>query len=166
MNLYVKEAWRIGAWDENWDRIACDYKADAYCDRSWRDVPDEEMFQRFWIDSTNEAMAAGRVHDEEGQYQWEPGDSPTRWRSSRFMPKLAARLWLDVLSVRVERVKDISAADAGAEGIEVPIDGLPERGWREIWIELWDGINAKRGFSFAANPYVWVVEFKRLEATT
>ena len=68
--------------------------------------------------------------------------------------------------VRVERLQDISAVDAGAEGITVPIDGLPERGWREIWIELWDGINAKRGFSWKSNPWVWCVEFKRLEATT
>ncbi len=86
-----------------------------------------------------------------------------RWRPSIFMPRWACRLELDVLSVGVERVQLISEADAVAEGI-VGTHFAPEPdAAREKFRELWDSINAKRGYSWASNPWVWVVKFKRRE---
>ena len=72
------------------------------------------------------------------------------WRPSIHMRKEYARIWLEVSDVRVERVQDVAEEDAVAEGFE----------YREHFIRLWDLLNDKRGYGFAANPWVWVVGFK------
>jgi len=82
------------------------------------------------------------------------------WRPSIFMPRHASRLTLEITGVRVERVQDISEDDAKAEGVEpfAPDDGR----YRIGYAELWDSINAKRGFGWEVNPWAWVLEFKRV----
>ncbi len=97
------------------------------------------------------------------------------WRPSIFMPRWASRLTLEITHVRLERVQDISEADAIAEGCEMDDDGMPKEqphesgigmvGWDsaiEWYSDLWDSINAARGFSWERNPWVWVIVFKRL----
>lgn len=88
------------------------------------------------------------------------------WRPSIFMPKEACRIFLRVTGVRVERLQEISNADAKAEGIppeeEWPFDDTP----REMFAYLWDDINAKRNggaYAWDSNPWVWVVQFERTE---
>lgn len=79
------------------------------------------------------------------------------WKPGIHMPRAASRITLEVTGVRVERLQDISEADACAEGIGSPLTRdckVP------VYAELWDTINAKRG-SWASNPFVWVVEFRR-----
>ena len=82
------------------------------------------------------------------------------------MPKWAARIWLEITGVRVERVQEISHADAVAEGYEEcePNNyGTGSRA-RDWFACLWDSINGKKnGCSWAENPWVWIVEFKRVE---
>jgi hypothetical protein len=98
-----------------------------------------------------------------------------RWRPSIHMPKDRARIWLEVESVRVERLQHgLDVAAVRAEGIVVPdVDyTVPERpdvldyeqlGYAlEKFSELWDKLNAKRGFAWATNPWVWVVKFRRV----
>ena len=80
-----------------------------------------------------------------------PAEVPDRWRPSIFMPRWASRLTLEVRSVRVERLNDITDTDARAEGTA----------GRDAYQSLWDRINAKRA-AWASNPWVWVVEFRRL----
>lgn len=95
------------------------------------------------------------------------------WKPSIFMPRWASRITLEVTAVRVERLNDISEADALAEGITWPdVDGKPYRppidltGMSDLrlaakcYAELWESING-RG-SWAKNPMVWVYEFKRV----
>lgn len=93
-----------------------------------------------------------------------------RWRPSIHMPRWASRITLEVVGVRVERLQDISQDDARAEGAppsHTSIDavsrefGYPDfpRSW---YAQLWDQINGPG--SWDANPWVWVVEFKRIEA--
>lgn len=90
-----------------------------------------------------------------------------KWRPSIFMPKWACRLWLKVKSVRVERVQEIRQADVLSEGVEsYQIDKFRPHFHRDdcpglAFREVWDSINAKRGFGWDMNPFVWVVEFER-----
>lgn len=90
-----------------------------------------------------------------------------KWRPSIHMPKKFARIWLRVVDVRVERVQDISYEDCIAEtGAPSTYDlGGPEpykRNMVGVFSFLWDSINAKRGYGWDANPWVWVVEFERV----
>lgn len=95
-----------------------------------------------------------------------------RWRPAIHMPRYRCRLFLDVLSIRVERLRAITEADAQAEGAELTgddeaQDGAPDapraESYRAGFASLWDVINAGRGHSWASNPWVWVVGFKRVE---
>lgn len=87
------------------------------------------------------------------------------WRPSIHMPRWASRITLVITGVRVERAQDISEDDAEAEGIHLL--GLPKeeryshpRKHIVAFQALWDLINQKRGYSWASNPWVWVIEFK------
>ena len=104
-----------------------------------------------------------------------PNDHGWRWarRNSIHMPRYASRILLDVVSVRVERLQDISEDDARAEGVTpFPIGG--EDCWsdgtrRSAFEYLWGQINGfvgdpKARAPWASNPWVWVVTFKRTEA--
>lgn len=96
------------------------------------------------------------------------------WRPSIHMPRWASRILLEIVSVRVERLQDISEADAIAEGIE-----RVGEGWQRFHCDpdapvgqpftmnpvlayrgLWESINGPS--SWDANPWVWIVEFKRV----
>lgn len=81
-----------------------------------------------------------------------------RWTPAIHMPRAASRITLEVTSVRVERLGEISEADARAEGFELgapPCTDAPLRWYRN----LWESINGPG--SWAANPWVWVIEFRR-----
>jgi len=93
--------------------------------------------------------------------------------SSIHMPRWASRINLEITGIRVERVQDITKTDIRAEGVEVfylDQDGndydfrFSEKqiGYANFRF-LWDSINAKRGYGWVVNPWVWVVEFKRVE---
>lgn len=99
-----------------------------------------------------------------------------KWRPSIFMPRWASRITLEVVSVRVEWVQDISESDAEAEGVTPkgyvasrPItlvgDKLEHTAYRDTFHTLWDSINAKRSYPWADNPWVWVPTFKVQEIT-
>jgi len=82
-----------------------------------------------------------------------------KWRPSIHMPRWASRIQLNVTNVRVERVQDIDPWDCVEEGVDCEVDHAAPK-----FIELWDKINGKRlGCSWADNPWVWVVEFNRVE---
>lgn len=80
------------------------------------------------------------------------------WRPSIHMPRWASRILLEVTAVRVERLQDISHDDACAEGIESQKGGAAA--CIERYRDLWKSINGPD--SWNANPWVWVVEFKRV----
>jgi hypothetical protein len=83
-----------------------------------------------------------------------------RWRSSRFMPRWASRITLDVTGVLVERLQDISEADALAEGMRCDKDTLAATGhatYIDAFRDIWEQINGPG--SWEKNPWVWVIEF-------
>jgi hypothetical protein len=89
-----------------------------------------------------------------------------QWRPSIHMPRWASRITLEVIGVRVERLQDISEADAEAEGCEpLPMCGGPEVGGYNCYQSgfelLWGSINGKLA-PWSSNPWVWVVEFQRI----
>lgn len=89
------------------------------------------------------------------------------WKPSIHMPRWASRITLVVTGVRVERLQDISKADALAEGVNVHQDhhGKPTTSIYspvQAYRDLWEQINGPG--SWDANPWVWAVDFKRLEA--
>ncbi len=96
-----------------------------------------------------------------------PCGAPERWRPSIHMPRWASRLTLRIKSVRVERLQEISEADAKAEGWsrrdgvssdpQVHIDAA-----RDWFGDLWESINGPG--SWSANPWVWVIEFDVIQA--
>jgi hypothetical protein len=101
------------------------------------------------------------------------------WRPSIFMHRWASRITLDITAIRMERLQDISEADATAEGVEqMHIGNEPACVWRDYQLKgdthfactcaresyrtLWESINGRD--SWAGNPWVWVISFRRATA--
>jgi hypothetical protein len=106
----------------------------------------------------------GRI-DYEASIAWNK-DMYGKLRPSIHMPRWASRITLEVTGVRVERLQDITEADAEAEGVAFmrDIPDADETLTAKVLFEiLWDSINAKRGYGWDVNPWVWVVEFRRVK---
>lgn len=93
----------------------------------------------------------------------------TKYLAARYAPKEASRIRLELLSVRVERVQDITPEDARAEGGQDPSWLETEKarcypGWCSRFTQLWDRINKARGYGWLVNPWCWVLTFKRLNS--
>lgn len=102
-----------------------------------------------------------------------------KWQRGRFLPKELCRIWLEVVSVRVERLQDISESDAIAEGIGCGFQlnsGYPDyqhvnNGVCEVtqdtaamsFCSLWQTIHEGKNSDWNNNPWVWVIEFKQIE---
>lgn len=153
--LWLKETWRVGAWNADKGAIAVDYKADGFCRREWLRVQDEDQFQRLMLQSSEDAeKACGRSE----QYIWKPGDSPCRWCSGRFMPRWASRLSLENIGSRPERLRSITEEDARNEGVNPNIERGTEKfigGFKHLWNKLKD-----RTAPWESNPTVWRIEFR------
>lgn len=109
------------------------------------------------------AMSAER--DEDGPYVYAADDPPldqrlcARWRPSIHMPRVACRIKLEITDVRVERLQDISEADAKAEGWPGTLTSPYAISYPKIWYkQLWQDINGRE--SWDQNPWVWVIGFK------
>lgn len=174
--LWVRERWRIGAFRQADgafpNRFALDFLASPELARTPWCYPPIDAWTKLSRQSLQEcakAAAAGSkdLWEDGDGWGWEHGKSPCRWRPSIHMPRWASRITLEITGVRVERLRDISEADAIAEGIErkdsVWKDYRTDGGWscpiNSYW-SLWDSINGPG--SWDANPWVWVVEFKRI----
>ena len=88
-------------------------------------------------------------------------------RPSIFMPRWASRITLEITEVRVERLQEISINDCKNEGIKDRVTKVGNDWLSDAIVqfrELWDSLNAKRGYGWEVNPWVWVVLFRRLNA--
>ncbi len=104
----------------------------------------------------------------DGELDSDMFDAGCTWRPSIHMPRWASRITLEVTGVRVEELQEISYEDAKAEGVEFwrnngSLTELPPCSQHRYEFEdLWTSINGAD--SWNANPWVWVVSFRRLEA--
>jgi len=131
-------------------------------------------------------------HDDE-KPKWNEGTYEFfGWKPSIFMPKSAARIWLEITNIRVERVQDISEEDAKAEGVKKNCEGdiekcpacskigicqaenewhhytrdfddFPAYSAQESYLSFWEKINGAE--SLAVNPWIWALTFKVLSIT-
>ena len=155
--LWVKETWQYYDWNEEGEPCIR-YAADNAT--AWPDPAPEDWVGRLgdvWEELSRDEnfKVDGRARDR-------------KWRPSIFMFKWASRIQLEVVSVRVERLQDISEADAIAEGSrlwadeqDTPARDTPGGETRLIYRQLWESINGAG--SWDKNPWVWVVEFKRIK---
>lgn len=135
---------------------------------------------RLWVKETfKENVPPSRwIYRATDEATLDPRDKQ-HWKPSIFMSRRASRITLEIVSVRVERVQEISEEDVKAEGVRWYDDGK-YKGWecqepetgriglvvddpRTAFMYLWDSINAKRGFGWQTNPWVWAITFKRIQ---
>lgn len=167
--LWVREDWRTGKLLDKYSATKIEtsandvgYKSGPYCPL-WYEA---DGLYRQW------GSADKRDFGDKG-----------RLRIARFMPRWASRITLEITGVRVERVQDISEADAIAEGIEGRWHPNASDIWtwrdyaraerfaygamwgpRESYRTLWESLHGKDpAHAWAANPWVWCLSFKRVE---
>lgn len=101
---------------------------------------------------------------------WQKNDIAdiTKWKPSIHMPKEAARIWIKVTDVRVERLQDITPQEAWKEGARCScMSPVPDcSGNKTAFIDIWDSTIKKSdldSYGWDASPWVWVIEFERCE---
>ena len=162
--LYVRETWRVGAWSLDDNLIAVDYLADNHARREWLRC-DDKIADRLIDQSIQDAeKALGKRPRHYNEYDWEPGQSPCRWRRSFHMPKEFSRIWLKNEGVIADKLQEITEADAEKEGMCISMTSGWSYSCRAAFQELWDKINKDRG-SWKSNPPVWVVDFSIVSTT-
>lgn len=121
-----------------------------------------------------ETWCKGSWGNEKERYYYKADDNDfyCTWHPSIHMPKEAARIWLKVTDVRVERLQDITDDGAKAEGANwkngknVGWEEKMKRTAVERFAEIWDSTIKKSDldrYGWAANPWVWVIEYERCE---
>jgi len=129
---------------------------------------------RLWVRESFNVIEGGPIRDAAGgqmdyadaeiYYRASTPDACRCWRPSIYMPRWASRITLEVTGVKVERLQEISEADAEAEGCEegyCTVDGIAE-GWsaKSDFARLWNSINGPGAWE--ANPWVVAISFARL----
>lgn len=168
--LWVKEPWRALGWDEDFTGVAVQYRDGT---RQWCDFPEPVYSQSDdhwteWLIKETERIAAlpGVSYNRETElYQWD-SDDVIPWKTPLFMPRWASRITLENVSVKVERLFDISQEDAKAEGVS--IEATRTLTYRGAFAITWDAINKKRGWGWegGSNPWVWAISFRRINANS
>ena len=132
---------------ETWSPIYPDKESNEVCGYIYKEDSLEEYDNRY---------------PDGEDYQW-----GGKWRPSIHMPKEAARIWLNVTDVRVERLQEITEEQIGREGVEVEYPHvLNGEEKRYAFSTLWNSTVKKSDldrYGWNANPWVWVIEFERCE---
>ncbi len=144
--LWVRETWR-----DRWGMAYANYgTGNAYPIDDVREIEYKAGGNGFFMHGCN-------LCPDEPTVKW---GEWSKWRPSIFMPREAARIFLRVTEVRVERLQDISYDDCLQEGMHdygTDVDTLG------AFQDLWQKLNAKRGYGWDKNPWVWVIGFERIE---
>lgn len=135
-----------------------------------------------WVRETWQYKKYGEYGDSPNDFMYKADANETwvhPWRSPYHMPREAARIFLKVKNVRFERLQEITEGDALAEGVhpwglqterntskwcrytKITDPGSPVGTNRGEFAAYWDTLNAKRGYGWETNPWVWVIEFEK-----
>lgn len=141
----------IGLSDPNIAKQWCEY---CSCDGEYANPPGN-----LWVRETHLPKTSGTIYraDFSESEAAGLGGMYGGWKPSIFCKRKDSRITLEIVGVRVERLQDISESDALAEGIthHTMNDSRVEYQW------LWESING--AVSWESNPWVWVIEFKRIK---
>lgn len=162
--LYVRETYQYYDWNED-GQPCIRYCADGVA--LWKTVVGDDDVQAAVIDIWSGLS-------EPANYDIDQHARDRRWRPNIHHPRWASRIDLEITGLRIERLQDISEDDAKAEGcqplpwvttdvgdlIDWPLKSL-DRPYANSFAMLWESISGPG--SWNANPWVWVVEFKRIE---
>lgn len=149
----------------------CDYACGKKVLEQW--TPYGVVGDRLWVRETwtsdgadiQRVLMAQRKIPIRCLYRANPADAKRvgttfKWTPSIHMPRWASRITLEIIELRAERLQNISDTDSVSEGIP---NGAYAINPRESFRSLWDDINSQRGFGWDANPWVWVIEFKKVQ---
>jgi len=170
--LWVRETWtadfgttfsdNYGAW---WHEMPGSLRTRAAVQYVWYKADDSVYHPRLATDDEDIPALPST---------WEPREkdrSGLRWRSPIHMPRWASRLTLEITDVRVQRLQDISEADAKDEGVTAGVCTHPDCSpgscadsrYRPAFLLGWDRLNGKRA-PWSSNPWVYALTFRRVEA--
>lgn len=140
--LWVRESWRPMSGHSAWD-LLIKYAADGPSNLGDRHIEDGDVDVGDWV--FPKAAKHGFV-------------------SPIFMPRWASRTTLEITGVNLIPLQELSPNDIRAEGIKMPTwnpdTGAGEVDPWEVFAATWDHINAKRGYPWDSNPFVWRLKFK------
>jgi hypothetical protein len=162
---------------EPWHHIQCPELTDSY---GTEYKPRYEVGNILWVRETwcerlgdvSKGEYIYKAHKEPQDEMHQYALNQNKWRPSLFMPRKAARIFLRVMHVWVERLQDITEEDARDEGVRDPYEYQAPEYYDQAHFSgveinkcafagLWDSLNSKRGYSWEANPWVWVYTFER-----
>lgn len=133
-----------------------------------RACPYGQPGERLWVRETFAVYGDKKMHviHYRADRPHHVGQKGMGYKPSIHMPRWACRILLEITAVRIERLRDITAEQALAEGVTSCVESLAPSGniysQVELFGLLWSSINGTD--SWNANPWVWVVEFKRVTA--
>ncbi len=121
-------------------------------DRLWV----RETFNSDWCDHVIYKADGGSAID--AGYKTEP-----KWKPSIHMKRQYSRINLEITDIRIERLQDITEKDSQDEGVSLlNLGDLGIETNKSAFRSLWDNINASMGYGWSKNPWVWVVEFRKV----
>lgn len=151
--IWVRETWGVVSHAFSDDGLMIDW------------VPDRPATAIHEMPFGNGYYSGYAIYAADGDFTWGDDDGyedgRSCWKPSIHMPRAASRILLEITDVRVERLRSMSQDDARAEGV-IAASGPMEAGL--AFRELWDSIYGEE--SWKANPWVWVIKFKRIEELT
>lgn len=160
-----------------WRATEADPNLSPECVNRGFNCPYGQVGDKLWVRESFKIFSLGGIGNNEeltisykalgGLRTKKTNEIKARWQNWRFdkytpsifMPQWASRLTLEILNIRVERLQEITMKDCLAEGFVGDITNGTPKG---KFMNLWDSINIKRGYGFDKNPWVWVIEFKKL----
>lgn len=151
--IWVRETWGVVSHAFSDDGLMIDW------------VPDRPATAIHEMPFGNGYYSGYAIYAADGDFTWGDDDGyedgRSCWKPSIHMPRAASRILLEITDVRVERLRSMSQDDSRAEGV-IAASGPMEAGL--AFRELWDSIYGEE--SWKANPWVWVIKFKRIEELT